>query len=154
MSFTKISNSAVAARFDTYPEKIRKKLLFLRQLILDTASSIEEVGDLEETLKWGEPSYLTTTSKSGSTIRINKMKTGDDLYAIYFKCTADLVPAFRGKYPDEFIYEKNRAITFHVSDEIPVGKLKSCIALALTYHLNKKMAPDARWEFVKNLTER
>ena len=38
---------------------MRKKLLHLRQIILDTASETEGVNELEETLKWGEPSYLT-----------------------------------------------------------------------------------------------
>lgn len=31
--------------------------MFLRQLILSTADSLEQVGELEETLKWGEPEY-------------------------------------------------------------------------------------------------
>ena len=45
-------NSQVAAVFDAYPKEIRKKLMFLRQLIFDTASETEGVGELEETLKW------------------------------------------------------------------------------------------------------
>jgi hypothetical protein len=36
----------------------------LRQLILDTAARLD-VGPLEETLRWGEPAYVTTT-RSGS----------------------------------------------------------------------------------------
>lgn len=63
-------NPEVAVVFDSYPEEMRVKLLFLRRLIYETAASLEEVGELEETLKWGEPSYLTPKSKSGSTIRI------------------------------------------------------------------------------------
>ena len=41
-------------------------MLRLRQIVLDTASETEGVDALEETLKWGEPSYLT---RDGSTIR-------------------------------------------------------------------------------------
>ena len=67
-------NKEVAAVFKTYPKEVKNKLMFLRQLIFDTASTIERVGELEETLKWGEPSYLTSKSKSGSTIRINRKK--------------------------------------------------------------------------------
>lgn len=51
-----IENPDVAKVFNNYPESIRKKLLYLRQLILDTASETEGVSKLEETLKWGEPS--------------------------------------------------------------------------------------------------
>ena len=61
-------NIEVTAVFNSYPQKVKAKLLFLRQLIFDTAESIEGVGEIEETLKWGEPSYLTPISKSGSTI--------------------------------------------------------------------------------------
>ena len=44
-------------------------------LILDTAKMTKGVGAVEETLKWGQPSYLTTATKSGSTIRINRIKS-------------------------------------------------------------------------------
>jgi hypothetical protein len=64
----KINNSEVAEVFASYPKPIQKKLMHLRQLILDTAKYSEDIGDLEETLKWGEPSYL---ANGGSTIRID-----------------------------------------------------------------------------------
>ena len=47
--------------------KISKpKLLYLRNLIVETAREMEAIAALEETLKWGEPSFLV---KKGSTIR-------------------------------------------------------------------------------------
>jgi hypothetical protein len=134
MSQVEFKNSEVAAVFAAYPVKFRKKLLFLRQLIFDTAMKTEGVGEIEETLKWGEPSYLV---KNGSTIRINwKEKLGDQ-YAIYFKCTSLLVPSFKKLYPTEFNYEDNRAMHFNLTDKIPIKKLSNCIKMALTYHLIK-----------------
>ena len=144
-----INNPEVAAVFKSYPKKIRAKLMFLRQLILETASITEGVGELEETLKWGEPSYLTPKTKSGSTIRIDWKKTQEEQYAMYFKCTANLVIAYRERYPTEFKYGGNRSIIFKIDDEIPVKELKSCISLALTYHLNKKLETADRWEMVE-----
>lgn len=129
-------NSDVAAVFNAYPEALRAKLLALRQLIFDTAAETEGVGELEETLKWGQPSYLTTTSKSGSTIRIDRASAGQ--YAMYFNCQTTLVDSFKDMFPDEFNYEGNRSILFNVESEIPMEKLSYCISLALTYHLNKK----------------
>ena len=125
----------VAAVFAAYPEKFITKLMFLRELIFDTAAKTEGVGELEETLKWGEPSYL---AKKGSTIRINWKKKLGDQYAIYFKCTSLLVPTFKKLYPTEFEYEDNRAIHFNINDDIPVKKLSHCIKIALTYHTIKK----------------
>ena len=144
-----IKNPEVAAVFKAYPQNIRTKLMFLRQLILETATSTEGVGEIEETLKWGEPSYLTPKTKSGSTIRIDWKKSQKEHYAMYFKCTANLVAAFRERYPKEFKFGGNRSIVFNIDDEIPVGELKSCIALALTYHLNKNLETANRWEMVE-----
>ncbi len=145
----KIKNPEVAAVIKAYPQNIRTKLMFLRQLILETAAATEGVGEIEETLKWGEPSYLTPKTKSGSTIRIDWKKSQKEQYAIYFKCTANLVPTFRERYPKKFQFGGNRSINFNIDDEIPVRELKSCIALALTYHLNKKLETAARWEMVE-----
>jgi len=147
-----IKNPEVNAVFKSYPKKIKAKLMFLRQLILETAASFNDVGEIEETLKWGEPSYLTSQTKSGSTIRIDWKKSQENQYAIYFKCTANLVPAFRERYPKKFKFEGNRSILFNIDEEIPVEELKKCIALALTYHLNKKMDSVDRWKMVEKNT--
>ena len=134
----KIKNPEVAAVFKSYPKNMREKLTFLRKLIFETAAATEGVGELEETLKWGEPSYLTPKTKSGSTIRIDRIKSQEEQYAMYFKCTTNLVETFREKYPNQFKYGGNRSIIFNEDDEIPVKELSDCISLALTYHLNKK----------------
>ncbi len=128
----------VASVFEAYPAHLRQKLLALRQLVLDTASATEGVGKIEEALRWGEPSYLTTETKSGSTVRVNRVKGTEDRYAIYFHCQTPLVETFRQMYGDLFEYSGNRAIVFHVEDVVPTEPLSHCIALALRYHLDKK----------------
>ena len=90
----KIKTREVAAVFKSYPKNMREKLMFLRQLIFETAAATDGVGELEETLKWGEPSYLTPKTKSGSTVRIDWKKSQEGQYAIYFKCTTNLVETF------------------------------------------------------------
>jgi Domain of unknown function (DU1801) len=130
---------AVAAVFEAYPKPLRSKLQALRRLIVDTARTTDGVGPLEEALKWGQPSYLTTETKSGSTIRIDQVKAVPNQYAIYFHCQTDLVSTFRELYPD-LTYGGNRSILFDASDELPQAALRHCVALALTYHLNKRVA--------------
>jgi hypothetical protein len=144
--------SEVAEAFNSYPKEIKSKLLFLRQLIYDTAASIEGIGEIEETLKWGEPSYLTPKSKSGSTIRIAWKESQKERYSMFFKCTANLVPAFKEKFPQKFNFGGNRSIDFDLNDDVPVRELKQCIALALTYHRNKKLETPARWKMVEKVT--
>ncbi|MCA9925034.1 MAG: DUF1801 domain-containing protein [Anaerolineales bacterium] len=144
-------NPEVAAIFNSYPSEIKSKFMLLRQLIFDTAASIEGVGEIEETLKWGEPSYLTPKSKSGSTIRIAWKESQKDQYSIFFKCTANLVPAFRERFPHKFKFGGNRSIDFKLNDDVPTKELKQCIALALTYHRNKKLETPARWKMVETV---
>lgn len=130
-------NSQVQAVFSSYPQEIRRDLHIVRKLILATASGIEGVGELTETLKWGEPAYLTERSKSGSTIRIGWKKSVPTQYAMYFNCQTTLVDTFRTLFP-ELVFEGNRAVVFEVREELPVESLTQCIALALTYHSSKK----------------
>jgi hypothetical protein len=128
--------SAVDAIFSAYPNPVRSKLKALRQLIFDTAKATKGVGALEEALKWGQPSYLTAESKSGSTVRIDQVKAEAGRYAVYFHCQTDLVETFRELYP-ELRYSGNRAILLDAGEKLPEKALRHCIALALTYHLRK-----------------
>jgi hypothetical protein len=132
------ADPAVAATFDAYPKPLKPKLLALRRLILDTAKTTKGVGALEETLKWGQPSYLTPETKSGSTIRIDAIKANAGQYAVYFHCQTNLVETFRELYPSEFSYGGNRCIILNAADDVPEPALRHCVALALTYHLKKR----------------
>ena len=139
---SKIENPDVARVFENYPVHMRDNLLLLRELILETASETEGIEELEETLRWGEPSYLT---KSGSTIRIDWKKRTPDRYAVYFICTTSLVGTFKDIYGDLFTFEDNRAIVFGENDQLPVGELKHCISLALSYHRVKHLPLLGAW---------
>ena len=132
----KIENLEVEEVFNNHPEPMRQKLMFVRHLVLETASEIEGVNKLEETLKWGEPSYLT---KNGSTIRMDWKKSKPDQYALYFNCKTKLIDTFKELYTDKFQFEGNRAIVFNRSDRIPIIELKHCILLSLTYHSRKHL---------------
>ena len=128
----------IAAVFASYPEPIRGKLLDLRALIFDVAAHTAGVGALDESLKWGEPAYITAASKSGSTIRIAWKKAKPTQYAMYFNCQTTLVDSFKTMFPTVFTVEGNRALVFSEHDEVPVEALRICIAMALTYQSNKR----------------
>ena len=134
----RISDPKVARVFDRYPRKMKQKLMKLRQLIFDVAAKTKNVCALEETLRWGEPAYLTAQTKSGSLIRIDIKKSDPSKYAMYFHCQTSLVDTFRTIFPDTFCYEKNRAIIFDENDHVPINELRACVAMALTYHATKK----------------
>ena len=135
---TKIADPKVENAYNEFQLAVRKKMLRIRSLIFEVARETEGVGELEETLKWGQPSYLPRKPRIGSAVRIGREKKTEGDYAVYFKCQTTLVPTFRERYKDKFRFEGNRAILFNLEDKIPIRELRQCIAMALTYHLNKK----------------
>ena len=128
---TVFDSQQVKQKFASYPKEIQTRLLFLRQLIFDSTPKT-----IQETLKWGEPSYLCT---QGSPIRIDYKDKHPHQYAMYFNCKSKLVDTFTEIYPNEFTYEGNRAIVFKENDDINVSALKNCIQLALNYHQIKHL---------------
>ncbi len=142
-----ITDPAVAAVFDGFAEDVRPGLLRLRSLILETAAATPEVGRIEETLKWGQPSYLTPDTRAGTTIRLGVPKSGG--FAIYTNCQTSLIADFRALFPEDFIYEGNRAVHFRDGSILPTDQIRLLIRAALTYRLSghssrqKRNAPDS-----------
>ena len=132
-----ISDPRVKNKFETYPDNVRDRMLTLRSLIIEVAKEIEGLEQLEETLKWGEPSYLT---KKGSTLRMDWKAKSAMNYALYFKCTSRLVETFKLCFEDYFEFEGNRAIVFGLNDILPEKELKICIRTTLTYHQVKALS--------------
>jgi len=108
----------------------------LRALIVETARETPGVGEIAESLKWGEPSFSPVRPRIGSSIRL--MARDDDTVAMLFICHTNLVDRFRELYPDTFTFEGNRALVFSADQAVPVTETKHCVALALTYHLRRR----------------
>jgi hypothetical protein len=130
-------NKNVAATFHAYPAPLRENLLRLRRLIFNTAAETEGVGALEETLKWGQPSYATTQTGSGSPIRIDGVKSAAGRYALFFNCQTDLVATFRELYPTQLKFGGNRSVLMDSDEALPEPLLRHCVGLALTYRTRK-----------------
>lgn len=129
-----LQNPNVAEKFESYASATRQQVLALRRLVLEAAAATPGVGRIEETLKWGQPSYLTPETGSGTTVRIDAYPGGG--VAMFVNCQTDLVETYRSLYP-ELEYEGVRAIVMRdgVMDE---AALRHCVALALTYHKRKR----------------
>ncbi|WP_340153664.1 DUF1801 domain-containing protein [uncultured Marivirga sp.] len=130
------TNPAVDEKFANYPDKLRGKMRYLRRLVIETAEETEGVDELEETLKWGEPSFVT---KNGSTLRMDWKERSPDQFAMYFQCSSRLVSTFRIVFEDVFKFEGNRAIVFPLEEKVPELELKECIKASLIYHKVKHL---------------
>ncbi len=99
-------DKAVKNHFEECPENARVRLVELRELILKLSLDLQ-LGEVEESLKWGEPSYSV---KSGSPIRIDwKLKTPNNYY-LFFHCQTKLVDTFRELHGDVLRFQGNRAV--------------------------------------------
>lgn len=125
----------VQAVLDRYPPELREKLAALRAVILDVARE-ENAGPIEETLKWGQPAYLTTTG-AGTTIRIDRDETHGGALALYVSCQSSLVGEWRQRFPD-MMFGGGRSLHLPLDADLADARLRMCIAEALTYHRRKK----------------
>ena len=119
----------VKQKFETYPENVAVLLNNLRDLIFSVAKQ-DGITDITETLKWGEPSYV---SNIGSAIRFDWKDKLPDQYCIYFNCKTSLIETFIEVYGDTFTYEGNRAIILKTDQAVPLKELAHCISLSLRY---------------------
>jgi hypothetical protein len=131
---------AVAATFDAFPAAARKRLADLRAPIFDTAAATPGVGQLTETLKWGEPAYLTEASGSGSTIRLGVTRSDPPRCAVYLNCKTTLVEEYRAAFSDVLDFEGNRAVLMDPASPLPRQAMAQVVAMALTYHRRKRKA--------------
>ena len=130
-----MKTSQVNTVLSSCPEAQKAKLEQLRDLIRATANNVPQIIDIEESLKWGQPSFVASPKGLGSSVRIDKRGEG---VSVYFICNTGLVDRFRDIYPDRFNYIGNREIHFALDDDLNEDELSHCIAMALTYHSDKK----------------
>ncbi len=112
----------------------RKALLDVRELIFEVAQSDPRIGPIEETLRWGEPAYVTSKNRTGSTIRLS-IEKDSGMPALFFNCQTTLVEGFRQQFGSALTYSKNRAVVLDREYGQHSSALKICITAALTYHL-------------------
>jgi len=128
------SDPEIKLIFDAYSDAVREKLLDIRELIFQISEQNDEIGLIDETLKWGQPSYLTYQPKSGTTLRLSG---SEHHYILSVHCQTTLISDFRAIYPD-VEYDGNRSMLFDVESKMPKGLLKHFIVCALSYHHRKK----------------
>lgn len=128
-------NPDIKAKFEHYPSAARRQLERVRELILTIAAE-HALGEVEETLKWGEASYLV---KGGSTVRVDWKPKDPEVIKVFFHCQTRLVETFKELYPSELEYEGKRAIVIPLNASIEQGPLAHCLLLALKYHSVKHL---------------
>jgi hypothetical protein len=127
------ASDSVAAAFDAMDDEVRSGLLALRSLIFETADDLPRVGQIEEALRWGQPAYLTSETKSGTTIRLGVPKSGG--FALFVHCQTSLIGDYITMFPGQDHIDGTRAVHFDTADQIDPLCHGWLIRRALTYHL-------------------
>jgi len=128
-------HDSIAQVVNHYPKNVQSLFSQIRELVSVVAQE-NNLGEIEETLKWGEPAFLI---KGGSTLRIAwKQKSPDSIY-LFFNCKTILVETFKEVFFGVFEFEGMRAIKINVDKELPVDELKDCILVTLRYHKVKHL---------------
>lgn len=128
-------NPNIKTKFDSYPKDAKRQLLCVRALIFKIAAE-NKLGEVEESLKWGEASYWV---KGGSTIRIGWKPKDPEVIKVYFHCQTRLIETFKEIYPHELEYEGKRAIVTPMDTSLSAMPLAHCVGLALQYHRLKHL---------------
>ena len=131
-----VTDPRVEAKFNSYPDTVRLQMQVLRALVIETAEEMDTISEIEETLKWGEPSYVTNI---GSTLRMDWKSKTPQQYALYFQCNSRLIETFKAVFGSKFNYEGKRALVFNLKETLPKEALKHCISTALSYHKVKHL---------------
>ncbi|MEO1688102.1 MAG: DUF1801 domain-containing protein [Pseudomonadota bacterium] len=133
------SPAPVAEAFCALPPALRPRLAELRALIFETAEA-EGVGPLTESLKWGEPAYLTEATKSGATLRLGRLKGRDDACALFVTCTSRLADQIRAEVGDRLEVVGDRAVVIPATGVYDRAAAHAAIRLTLTYKRRKGSA--------------
>ena len=123
----------IAAALAGFRADLRKPLLAVRQLIFDLSREIEPKVRIEESLKWGQPSYVPVP-KTGTPIRLGTTK--DDRAAIFVHCQTTLISGLAADNPHGLITRDNRTVVLPPDPAANVG-LRGFVRSALQYHMDQ-----------------
>lgn len=130
-------DAAVQAAFAAMSKRAGNVLLQVRERILAQSAANAAIGPVTETLKWGQPSYLTDQTKAGSTLRLGATKK-DKEPAIFVHCQSGLAEEIRDLYGHTLSVPDKRHIVLPDTIEDHTDALDHIIALILTYHARKR----------------
>jgi len=101
-------------------------------MIFDIAATLP-VGPVEETLKWGQPSYSTPQTKAATPIRLSVTKKGD--VGVFTHCQSSVMSDFQALAPPDLRFDGNRALLLDAAALPAPDQIAPLINAALTYRL-------------------
>ena len=121
----------VTKAFEAMPLGIADVLREARLDILRAAKTTEGVGPLIETLKWGEPAYLTEAPKTGTTLRLSQIR---GRAAVMVPCSTTIIEDARAIFGDLAELSGKRGLILGGDRQV----FDYIVDAALSYHIRKR----------------
>ena len=102
-----------------------------------TGEHVADVGVLDESLKWGQPSWRPRRPRTGSTLRLNWSDNAPDSLMAYVDCKTDLAAQMKTRFPDLPGNDGRRALRFDLNEN-NTDALWQLAHLTFTYHRAKQ----------------
>lgn len=122
----------VQAAFGAFPQNAARLLLTVRQALFAVADETG-AGPLTETLKWGQPAYLTEATGAGTTVRLG---LDGRTPAVFVHCRTRVIEDFRAEFPEAFRTSGTRALYLDEGFDRPA--LAIFLGRALTYRRRQR----------------
>ncbi len=129
---TEFQDEKIKAAFLNFDRAARSSLLAARHLILSMTDKLDRVSSIEESLKWGQPSYAPVP-KTGTPIRLGVTKTGAP--TMFVHCQTTLVSDLEADNAHGLKTIDNRAVLLPSGDLADHPGLLNFVRLAFTYHV-------------------
>ncbi len=121
----------------TWSEEASAALWECRALFHQIAEETE-VGRLDETLKWGQPSWRPIKPRTGSTLRAGWDAARPDQLSLFVDCKTDLAARMRDNYPDLPANDGQRQLGISLGAPLPKQAIMHLAQMTFTYHLAKR----------------
>jgi hypothetical protein len=121
----------IAKVFAAMPVDVAQVLRDARLEIFRIAGEAEGIGSLTETLKWGEPAYLTEAPKTGTTLRLGQI---GGRAAVMVPCSTTIIEDARAVFGEQPEFSGKRGLILGGERQV----FDYVINAALTYHIRKR----------------
>lgn len=122
----------IEAAFAAFPQPAHETLLAMRELIFEIAATLP-IDGVQESLKWGQPSYIGNKPNSGTPVRLGLTKAGD--VAVLTHCQSTVMSDFQAICPRDLRFDDNRALLLDADTPPDPAVIAPLIRAALTYRL-------------------
>lgn len=125
------------AHVSGWSDPARSTLWSLRILFHDVAAAAD-IGRLDETLKWGQPSWRPVKPRMGSTLRMAWDATQPDQLSLFVDCKTDLAARMRDLYPQLPLNDGQRQLGIDLTQPLPEQALRHLAEMTFGYHRAKR----------------